>query len=289
MLATRFAPSPTGLLHLGHGYSALVAHDLARRLGGRFLLRIDDIDGGRSRPEYRAAIDDDLRWLGLNPDAPPVIQSERIAHYARALGRLADDGLAYPCFCTRAQIVAEVAASAAAPHHTDAALYPGTCRRLDAATRKRWLVEQRPHAWRLDMAKAVKQAPGLEWSDGDGIAHIADPAAHGDVVLARRDAASAYHLASSLDDAAMGISHVVRGADLIAATAIHRLLQALLGLPTPIYVHHRLIANGAGQRLAKRDDAASLAAMRDAGVDPAKLVAALRDGRLPLGYNWIRD
>lgn len=288
MIATRFAPSPTGLLHLGHGYSALVAHDLARALGGAFLLRLDDLDSGRVRSGFRQAIDGDLAWLGLMPDAPPVAQSDRLAAYADALEALQSDGLAYPCFCTRS----EIAASVAAPHGPEGAVYPGTCRSLSADRTIARLAAGDAHAWRLDMDKAlahVRSALGAMpvWHDRDAGTVPCTAQTFGDVVLARRDGAFAYHLASTIDDAAMGISHVVRGADLFAATHVHRLLQALLDLPTPAYLHHRLIGDANGRRLAKRDDAASLASLRDSGVDPQRLVEDLRRDLLPLGYSWI--
>lgn len=288
MAATRFAPSPTGPLHLGHAYSAIIAHDCARSVGGAFRLRVDDIDVVRSRPEHIDAIIGDLHWLGLEIDGPISRQSDRMGDYQQALVRLRARGLAYPCFCSRAEIAAEIAASAHAPHGADGPVYPGTCRRLSPIACDLARSVSRPHAWRIDMAAATALAGPLHWCDGDGVVHRADPLVHGDIVLARRDAASAYHLASTIDDAAMGISHVVRGNDLCSATDIHRLLQALLGLPTPVYVHHPLIGNADGVRLAKRDRAASLASMREAGVDPADLVKDLRAARLPLGYCWVR-
>jgi glutamyl-Q tRNA(Asp) synthetase len=284
MPATRFAPSPTGALHLGHAYSALMAHDVARAGGGRFLVRIDDLDAGRVRAAFRAGIDADLAWLGLVPDAPPLVQSARGSFYAGALERLKAEALAYPCFCTRS----EIAASVAAPHGPDGPLYPGTCRKIDPDASAAGIAAGAAHAWRLDMARAVALAGALYWHDSDAGVVAADPLPFGDVVLARRDDVAAYHLASTLDDAAQGISHVVRGADLFGATHIHRLLQALLDLPTPRYVHHRLIGDAGGRRLAKRDDAASIAGMRAAGVDPAMLTDALRNGALPLGYCWAK-
>lgn len=282
-ISTRFAPSPTGLLHLGHAYSALVAHDYAHQCGGAFRLRIDDIDRGRSRPAFRQAIDEDLRWLGLIPDGEIVVQSQRFPLYLAALDRLHDDGLTYPCFCTRA----DIAASATAPHGPEGTLYPGTCRSLapnDAANR---IANGASYATRLNMKEAVRRSGPLCWFDGAGHRHDAQPEAHGDIILARRDSPTSYHLASSIDDAEMAISHVVRGADLLLATDIHRLLQALLGLPTPVYIHHDLVANAEGTRLAKRDDAASIASLRDAGIDPVALVADIRRGQLPLGYRWL--
>ncbi len=275
MVVTRFAPSPTGGLHLGHGWSAILAHDCAREAGGRFLLRIEDIDGSRSRPEHVEAILADLAWLGLSWDAL-IFQSQRLARYQAALDRLRSDGLLYPCFCTRADIAREIAASLSAPHGHDGAVYPGTCRRLSAAERDAWLGDGRPHAWRLDMAAAVARTGPLSWHDARAGTVVARPARHGDVVLARKDAPASYHLAATLDDDADGVTDVIRGADLFAATDVHRLLQALLGLPVPRYLHHALITDRAGQRLAKRDGAARLSDRRLRGEDGLALAARLR-------------
>jgi glutamyl-Q tRNA(Asp) synthetase len=275
---TRFAPSPTGKLHLGHAYSALLAHDHARERGGAFLLRIEDIDRGRSRAEFVDSILEDLLWLGLSWDGEIVYQSERLDSYGAALDRLKAEGLAYPCFCTRAEIAAEVAASATAPQGPDGPVYPGTCRRLVAPDLSR------PHAWRLDMMKAIESTGPLRWSD-HGLDVPAEPQRFGDVVIARKDAPVSYHLAVTVDDAGQGITDVVRGRDLYAATHVHRLLQALLDLPTPLYHHHRLIADGDGGRLAKRHGAPALGDLRASGVDPGELVARLRIGRVPAGYS----
>jgi glutamyl-Q tRNA(Asp) synthetase len=280
---SRFAPSPTGRLHLGHAWSAVRAHALARAGGGRFLLRIEDIDQGRSRAEHVAAILADLQWLGIDHDGPAVFQSERLPLYADALERLKGEELVYPCFCTRADIAREVAASASAPHGSDGPVYPGMCRQLSAEARAGRVVHE-PHAWRIDMARAVARAGPLAWHDGDAGTVAADPAAQGDVVLARKDAGVSYHLAVTVDDAAQGVTDVVRGRDLFAATHIHRLLQALLGLPTPDYHHHPLLVGSDGARLAKRNGAPTLEAMRLAGVDGRALAADLRAGRLPLGF-----
>ncbi|MEA3017614.1 MAG: glutamyl-Q tRNA(Asp) synthetase [Sphingomonadales bacterium] len=282
-VVTRFAPSPTGRLHLGHAYSALLAHDFAREREGAFLLRIEDIDPGRARPEHVDGILSDLHWLGLEFDGEILYQSERLALYAAALERLKGQGLAYPCFCTRSAIAAEIAASAAAPHGPDGPLYPGTCRSLPEDRRARRM-QAEPHAWRLDMKRAAAAAGPLYWEDGDTEVQ-ADPQAFGDVVLARKDAPVSYHLAVTVDDAAQGVSDVVRGRDLYAATDVHRLLQALLGLPVPHYHHHPLLTDAGGGRLAKRHGAPTLAALRAAGADPAILVAGLRAGRLPAGYS----
>jgi glutamyl-Q tRNA(Asp) synthetase len=271
---TRFAPSPTGRLHLGHAYSALLAHDFARARDGTFLLRIEDIDPGRARPEHVDGIIEDLLWLGLEWDGEMLYQSERLPLYAAALDRLRDEGLVYPCFCTRA----DIAASAAAPQGPDGPLYPGTCRGLAGPDLAR------PHAWRLDVARASARAGPLSWHDGDTEV-LAEPERFGDVVLARKDAPASYHLAVTLDDAAQGVTDVVRGRDLFACTDVHRLLQALLGLPTPAYHHHGLLADADGNRLAKRHRAPALADLRAAGADPAALVASLRRGELPAGYS----
>lgn len=279
-MLTRFAPSPTGELHLGHAYSAALAHAAAREVGGRFRIRIDDIDGSRSREDYVAAALADMVWLGIGWDGDPVRQSQHLAQYAASLDDLRARGLVYPCFCTRA----DIAASLSAPHGPSGAIYPGTCRNLSAAERERRLARE-PHCWRLDMALAVAPAGDLDWEEqGQGM-RAADPTAHGDIVLARKDAPASYHLASTLDDAAMGVTHVIRGADLIASTDVHRLLQALLGLPTPLYRHHALVCGPDGKRLAKRDAAASLASLRAGGVDGPALAADLREGRLPAGYS----
>jgi len=275
-IISRFAPSPTGRLHLGHAFSALLAHDFARERAGRFLLRIEDIDPGRCRPEHVAGIIEDLRWLGLDWDEEPVFQSARLPLYAEALARLTAQGLTFPCFCTRAQIAAEIAASVAAPHGPDGPLYPGTCRTLGEEERARRIAAGEPHAWRLDAAKAAALAGPLDWHDATAGTVAADPAAPGDVVLARKDAPTSYHLAVTVDDAAQGVTDVVRGEDLFAATHVHRLLQALLGLPVPRYHHHGLLLDEAGERLAKRAGSPTLASMRAEGADPAALVKMLR-------------
>ncbi|QNO25390.1 tRNA glutamyl-Q(34) synthetase GluQRS [Sphingopyxis sp. OPL5] len=278
-MLTRFAPSPTGDLHLGHAYSAVLAFDAARRAGGAFHIRIDDIDGSRSREAYVAASLADLAWLGIAWDGEPLRQSERLATYQAALDDLVARDLLYPCFCTRA----DIAASLAAPHGPSGAIYPGTCRHLTEAERASRASE--PHCWRLDMAKAADVAGELHWEGRGKGPRLADPRAHGDVVLARKDAPASYHLASTVDDAMMGVTHIIRGADLIAATDVHRLLQALLGLPTPLYRHHALVCGPDSKRLAKRDAAASLAALRASGADGHALAADLLGGRLPTGYS----
>ena len=273
-IVTRFAPSPTGALHIGHAASAILAHDRARASGGRFLLRIEDIDGARSREAHIDGIVADLRWLGLDWDGF-CRQSTRLALYEAALSRLRADGLLYPCFCTRAEIAAEVAAALTAPQGDAPPPYPGICRTIDAAMRAHRLARE-PHCWRLDMAAACARHPVLEWHDEGAGRVAAMPQAAGDVVLARKDAPASYHLAATVDDADQGITHVIRGADLFAATHVHRLLQALLALPTPVYCHHPLVTDAEGRRLAKRDGAPTLAAHRLAGEDGAALAAQLR-------------
>lgn len=287
-VVTRFAPSPTGRLHVGHGWSALMAHDMARATGGAFLLRIEDIDGTRSRPAHVAGIVEDLRWLGVEWDGEIIFQSQRLARYQAALDRLRGMGLLYPCFCTRA----DIAASATAPHGPEGPVYPGTCRMLDQATRQRRIAAGEPHAWRIDMARAVAWAGPLEWaalpfpySPAPPVPVAADPFAAGDVVLARKDAPASYHLSCTLDDAAMGVTHVLRGSDLLAATHVHRLLQALLDLSSPVYVHHPLLVGPDGRRLAKRDGSIALADLRAEGADPARLADDLRHGRFPVGIS----
>ena len=279
-MLTRFAPSPTGELHLGHAYSAVLAHAAARGAGGRFRIRIDDIDGSRSREEFVAAALADLAWLGLDRDGDPVRQSDRLGDYVAALDDLRARGLVYPCFCTRA----DIAASLSAPQGPSGATYPGTCRNLSDAERARRMAAE-PHCWRLDMTRAAALAGDLKWEEMEQGLRTAAPLAHGDIVLARKDAPASYHLASTLDDAAMGVTHVIRGADLIASTDIHRLLQALLGLPAPVYRHHALVCGPDGKRLAKRDAAASLKGLRDAGIDGRALAADLAADRLPTGYS----
>ena len=277
---SRFAPSPTGRLHLGHAFSAIRAHDLARAAGGRFLLRIEDIDPGRSREAFVAGIEEDLRWLGLAWDGPVLRQSARTDAYRAALGALGAAGLLYPCFCTRA----DIAAAAAAPHGPDGGgLYPGTCRGLGSAERARRMAAE-PYAWRLDMVRATAMAGASCWHDASRGAIDAAPERFGDVVLARKDAPASYHLAVTIDDAWQGVTDVVRGMDLFEATHVHRLLQALLGLPSPRYHHHALLTDAEGRRLAKRTGAPTLADLRASGVDPVVLAGALRAGTIPVGF-----
>lgn len=274
---TRFAPSPTGQLHLGHAYAALFAEAAAApERGGRLLVRIEDIDAGRCRPEFIAGILEDLRWLGLRFAEPVRRQAEHLDDYAAALARLEAAGLIYPCFCTRAEILAEVQRSGGAPQGPEGLRYPGTCQRLSAEERARRRESGQGYALRLDVDEALgRVTQPLRFHDEARGVIAADPRPFGDVVLARKDAPTSYHLAVTVDDALQGVTLVTRGDDLLAATHVHRLLQALLGLPTPRYHHHRLQTDERGQRLAKRDRALTLRALREAGVTPAELRARL--------------
>jgi glutamyl-Q tRNA(Asp) synthetase len=272
---TRFAPSPTGRLHLGHAFAALTAYEAARRAGGRFLLRIEDIDRGRGRPEFEQGIYQDLAWLGLDWEQPVRRQSEHFGFYRQALDRLEGFGLIYPCFCTRKDIAAEIAAAGSAPHGPDGPLYPGTCRHLSPAEREQRQASGAPFALRLDVAAAAARAGALTWIEQEKGEIEVDPLLHGDVVIARKDIPTSYHLAVTLDDAIQGVTLVTRGEDLLPATHIHRLLQALLGLPVPEYRHHKLLTDATGKRLAKRDRAETLASLRAEGADPAEIRARL--------------
>jgi glutamyl-Q tRNA(Asp) synthetase len=273
---SRFAPSPTGRLHLGHAYSAVLGHARAKESGGKFLLRIEDLDQTRSRPEFVDGIYEDLRWLGLEWDEPVLVQSRRGAEYEAALERLKAQGLVYACFCTRA----DIAAALEAPHGKTAH-YPGTCRALPDDPERRSTM---PHCWRLDSVKALELAGFPWWTELDGKAFTTGPEDFDDVILARKDAPAAYHLACVVDDAASGVTLVTRGEDLRSSTPIQRLLQLLLGLPEPAYFHHPLVTHADGRRLAKRDLAPTLAAMRDACIDGPALAADLVAGKLPLGF-----
>jgi len=267
MPVTRFAPSPTGLLHLGHAHSALFARDMAGP-GGTMLLRLEDIDITRCRPEFAAAIEADLAWLGLAWPLPVRRQSEHFGEYRPALDRLIASGLAYPCFCTRAQL----AAAMAAPHAGEP-VYPGVCRALAPQERADRIAAGAAHGWRLDVAAALAMSGPLAWRDLDHGIVPAAPLGCGDVLIARKDIPASYHLAVTWDDAVQGVELVTRGEDLFAATHIHRLLQALLDLPVPVWRHHRLLLDARGHRFAKRDRAPTLQALRDAGRSAAELRA----------------
>lgn len=272
-IVTRFAPSPTGYLHLGHAFSALTAWRRAREVGGRFLLRIEDIDPGRCRPEFARAIEEDLTWLGIDWDGPVRVQSEHLPAYRAVLDALTARGLLYPCFCTRADIQREIAASAAAPHAPDGSMvYPGTCRYLSQMERVRRIAAGEAFALRLDVARAVATVGGplTFQEEGEGPL-ICAPERFGDVVLARKDAPASYHLCVTHDDAVQGVTLVTRGEDLKSATHIHRLLLALMDWPSPRYAHHRLLTDSMGRRLAKRDQAQTLRALRESGMSPDEL------------------
>jgi len=276
VIVTRFAPSPNGPLHLGHAFSAIVAHDLAQgrsgARGGRFLLRIEDIDGARSRPDLAGEFRADLAWLGLEWEEVPA-QSTRLGAYAEAAERLRSEGLLYPCRCTRAEI-----AAAAIKTGPDGPVYPGTCRGASFAA-------DGEVAWRLDMAEALRRTGPLTWLDARAGEQDARPELLGDVVLVRKEAETpaSYHLAVTIDDAADGVTLVTRGMDLFPATHVHRLLQELLGLPVPTWHHHPLLLDETGDKLAKRRGSPSLADRRRAGEEGCALADDLRAGRLPAG------
>lgn len=265
---TRFAPSPTGHLHLGHAYSALLAADAAAARQGRFILRIEDIDQGRCRPAFEQQIFTDLEWLGLKWETPVRRQSDHFADYQDALDRLDEMALLYPCFCTRKDIQAEINASGGAPHGPDGPLYPGTCRNLSRDETAARIAAGDAYALRIDMAAAAKRTGPLTWHDHDAGTIAAHPEQFGDVVLARKDTPTSYHLAVTWDDHLQGITLVTRGQDLFAATDVHRLLQSLLGLHVPAYHHHKLLTDEDGERFAKRNRSVTLKSLRDAGKTP---------------------
>ena len=281
----RFAPSPNGYLHLGHAHSALLNDDLAQRAGGRLLLRIEDIDPARCRPEYEQAIYDDLAWLGIAWEAPVRRQSEHLADYRRALETLSAQGLVYPSFESRAEIAKLVASREVDgpwPRDPDGApLYPGSAKQLSSEERTRLIASGAPYALRLDMGAAIARAGDLSWTeqgegpDGETGVVAAAPQAWGDVILARKETPTSYHLSVVVDDALQGITDVVRGQDLFHATSVHRLLQHLLGLPEPVYRHHRLICDEAGHKLAKSTASTGLRELRAAGMTPADVRRAV--------------
>ena len=272
MVVTRFAPSPNGMLHLGHAWSAIIAHDLAKERGGRFLLRIEDIDGLRSKPELADEFRRDLEWLGLEWEEVPA-QSTRLDSYQVAVKQLQDAGLLYPCACTRSEI------AALQPRiGPEGLVYPGTCKgkRVD---------EGKQTALRLDVEEAMARVGEIVWEDEIAGIAVADPRPFGDVVLVRKEDPASYHLAATLDDAADGVTLVTRGADLFTSTHIHRVLQELLQLPVPIWHHHQLLLDDTGEKLAKRRDSRSLADLRGAGADGRQLADNLLCGNLPAGIS----
>jgi glutamyl-Q tRNA(Asp) synthetase len=277
VIATRFAPSPSGRLHLGNAYSAAIGHARAKDGGGKFRLRVEDLDQTRCRPEFVEGIYEDLRWLGLDWDEAVLVQSQRTAAYEAALDELKARGLVFACFCTRA----DIAQSLTAPHGDAATSYPGTCRDLPDDPERR---ARTAHCWRLNSAKALDIVELPTWTEVDGQRFSASERDIGDAILARKDAPASYHLSCVVDDAASEVTCVVRGADLRPSTPVQRVLQQLLDLPEPTYLHHPLVIHNDGRRLAKRDLAPTLAAMRESGVDGPTLAANLLAGKLPLGF-----
>ena len=274
MPITRFAPSPTGYLHLGHAYAAIFARDAAQ--GGNFLLRIEDIDPTRCKPEFAAAIEEDLGWLGLTWPQPVRRQSDHTADYAAALGLLRQRHLLYPCFCTRGDIMRDAQRAASAPHQDDDILiYPGTCRSLSLSERADRLAEGMAATWRLDVAEAMRQVGVLTWHDRSQGVVTAMPQMFGDVVLARKDIQNSYHLSVTVDDHLQNVGLVTRGEDLFASTHIHRLLQALLGYATPDYHHHPVITDPQGRRYAKRDQSVTLRAWHESGLSAWDVIEKL--------------
>ena len=268
-MVTRFAPSPTGELHLGHAYAAKVAHDLARKSGGRFLLRHEDIDSSRVREEYFLKIEEDLQWLGLDWDGEILRQSSRQAAYSEALGKLKEMDMVYPCFCTRRDIQAALSA----PHGNETAIYPGNCRGISIDEAEQRIASGAAHSWRLDAGKAAQTHGRLSFDDLRFGKISVELSVNGDAVLARKDIGIAYHLAVVVDDEFQKITHVTRGDDLLGATHIHRQLQAILSFQEPIYLHHACVCGENGKRLAKRDDARSIRSLRDEGFSPVETIA----------------
>lgn len=286
-VVVRFAPSPNGLLHLGHAYAAIVAHDFARNKRGRILLRMEDIDVQRSRPEYADAILEDMRWLGLTFDGEVIYQSSRFRDYDEALQRLIHLGMTYPCFCTRSGLRA-VHEQGGAEIGPDGPIYPGTCRGLPAAEVEKRM-QSEAYCLRLDAQKVARQCGPLVWQDEHRGEQIADHAVLGDVIIQPKDTPVSYHIAVTLDDARDRISHVVRGQDLLASTHVHRFLQALLELPTPNYLHHPVLLDETGFKLGKSRNSASLAILRKQGMDGQELADRLRENIFPVGITLSKD
>ena len=275
-MIARFAPSPTGPLHLGHAYAAVFAYELAMEKGGRFLLRFEDIDVTRVRDQYYLAIERDLVWLGIHWDGTPIRQKDRLPAYTESLLKLKSLHVVYPCFCTRREIQQELKSMIHAPHSPEGeAMYPGTCRDLTPTERAERIGQGQAHCWRLDARRAIELTGPLVFEDQIKGRLDVDPLLLGDVVLARKDIATSYHLAVVTDDHFQGVTDVTRGEDLLSSTHVHRILQSLLGLAVPVYHHHRLIVDEAGKRLAKRDDAVSLATLRDQGKKREDILAML--------------
>ena len=286
-VTTRFAPSPSGPLHVGHLLAALQARRLADAHGGRCLLRVEDIDQRAQHPEYLELMYEDLHWLNLHFDGEVMVQTQRFGVYEQTLETLRRMGVLYPCFCTRSEIKAQVAEMGRAPHATLGYLYPGTCRRLPADAVAEKLAAGLPHSWRLDMQRVQDLIGCPTWHDMRRGTQRCVPTVYGDVVLARKDFPASYHLSVVVDDAAQGVTHVTRGADLFDATHIHRALQGVLGLPVPLYCHHALLRDNNGKRLAKRDGARSIASLREAGFSPEQVLASLHEALQRGGVWWV--
>ncbi|MBO39824.1 MAG: tRNA glutamyl-Q(34) synthetase GluQRS [Rhodospirillaceae bacterium] len=265
---TRFAPSPTGYLHIGHAYAALFAEKIAKETGGRFILRIEDIDNARCKPELEEAIYEDLNWLGLKWEEPVRRQSNHLTDYTAALNTLSNLNLTYPCFCTRKEINKEIQRAGGAPHNADVSVYPGICKLLTETERMERINKGQGHAIRLNVAEALKITGVLSWKDWSAGLQTANFDCFGDIIIARKDIPTSYHLSVTVDDALQDITLVTRGEDLIESTPIHRLLQALLGYKSPQYFHHKLIKNSEGKRYAKRDHGTSLRFLRSKGKKP---------------------
>ncbi len=280
--ATRFAPSPTGLLHLGHAFSAWFSFQSARQANGRFILRIEDIDFTRCRRKFQAAILEDLAWLGFEWESPVRRQTDHLAEYAAAANSLLDRGLLYPCFCSRKDILREIKAAGGAPHSSEGPVYPGICRSLSQDERESRMAAGQSFALRLHLQRALETIGSpLTWLDiGHGL-QKAQPELLGDVVLVRKDIGCSYHLAVVWDDALQGVTRVTRGLDLFEATHLQRLLQAILGLPTPEYHHHPLLCDASGRRLAKRDQSETLRSLRERGVTPDEILMRFTQVDLP--------
>lgn len=285
VVVTRFAPSPSGPLHVGHLLAALQARRLADAHGGRCLLRVENIDQRAQHPEYMQLMYEDLHWLDLKFDGEVMVQTQRFDRYRAVLEQLRCAGLLYPCFCTRTEIKNQVAEMGRAPHATLGYLYPGTCRQLPPDEVVEKLAAGVPHTWRLDMQRVQDLIGCPTWHDLRRGTQRCVPTAYGDVVLARKDFPASYHLAVVVDDAAQGVTHVTRGADLFDSTHIHRALQGVLGLPVPQYCHHALLRDNTGKRLAKRDGARSIASLRQAGYTPQQVLDSLRTA-LQRGGIW---
>ncbi|MBK18794.1 MAG: tRNA glutamyl-Q(34) synthetase GluQRS [Rhodospirillaceae bacterium] len=267
-VVTRFAPSPTGYLHIGHAFSALFAYHKAKITEGRFILRIEDIDRTRCKPEFEDAILEDLSWLGIEWEEPVRRQSAHLDDYDKALDKLTELELIYPCFCTRGDIKAEIERAGGAPHGPEGPVYPGTCRHLSTSEREKKTLEGEPFALRIDSAKATDLTGTLNWFDQQSGQHAVELSAFGDVVLARKDIRTSYHLAVTVDDGLQGVTLITRGKDLADSTNIHRVLQSVLGYEMPTYHHHRILTDNTGKRFAKRDHSITLRALRKNGHSP---------------------